>query len=95
MESNEPEQNVTPNNSSNNVPQVGERQEEGFQPKKSLKKRNLGYCNQELLNSAVINVAKKLKTPSMTIFLKPHFYAMRIICSYNKINFPMICLLSW
>ena len=66
MESNEPEQNVTPNNSSNNVPQVGERQEEGFQPKKSLKKRNLGYCNQELLKliargSAIICEILRLK----------------------------------
>ena len=39
METIDPETTTTPNNSSNNIPNV----------KKSMKKRNLGLCNQELL----------------------------------------------
>ena len=49
MESIEGEQTPTPNTSSNNMPQVGSTPDDSFLPKKSLKKRNLGYCNQEIL----------------------------------------------
>ena len=56
METIDPETTTTPNNSSNNIPNV----------KKSMKKRNLGLCNQELLKliargSAIICEILRLK----------------------------------
>ena len=66
MESIEGEQTPTPNTSSNNMPQVGSTPDDSFLPKKSLKKRNLGYCNQEILKliargSAIICEILRLK----------------------------------
>ena len=67
MESTEPEitTSTTPNTSSNNVPQVSPKPEE-FQPKKSLRKHNMGLVNQELLKlvargSAIICEILRLK----------------------------------
>jgi len=65
METTEPETTATPNNSSNNVPQVSPRSDE-LQQKKTLKKRNIGLVNQELLKliargSAIICEILRLK----------------------------------
>ena len=49
METVESETTTTPNNSSNNVVQVTSQGEDNSLLKKSMKKRNLGLCNQELL----------------------------------------------
>ena len=56
----------TPENSSKNMTQVSPKVDESFQPKKSMKKRNLGLCNQELLKliargSAIICEILRLK----------------------------------
>ena len=63
MENLEQENATTPNNSSNNIPQLSP---DNTQTKKSLKKRNLGICNQELLKliargSAIICEILRLK----------------------------------
>ena len=60
------EQEQTQENSSNNMPQLSSKGEDPFQPKKSMKKRNLGVCNQELLKliargSAIICEILRLK----------------------------------
>ena len=65
MESLEQEIATTPNNSSNNVPQLSPNQD-SLQIKKTMKKRNIGLCNQELLKliargSAIICEILRLK----------------------------------
>ena len=65
----ETESSITPNNSSNNIPQMSSNTsntDNGFQPKMSMKKRNLGHCSQELLQliargSAIICEILRLK----------------------------------
>ena len=57
------EQATSPNNSSNNIPQISSKTD---QPKKSMKKRNLNHCSQELLQliargSAIICEILRLK----------------------------------
>ena len=66
METVESETTTTPNNSSNNVVQVTSQGEDNSLLKKSMKKRNLGLCNQELLQliargSAIICEILRLK----------------------------------